>query len=113
MDIFKVWCHSKWARTFKQKHTWSVDHFGSDDAVLRCEQKSSTPFTATGHDISLRLTYEVKDREGPLENREKTEKYFEIELHAKLGATMSSNALLIGKLKLIKSSEAVEDFGGK
>lgn len=113
MDIFRAWCHTKWMRTFKQKHTWSVDHFGSDDAVLRCEQKSSTPFTATGHDISLRLTYEVKDREGPLENREKTEKYFEIELHAKLGATMSSNALLIGKLKLIKSSEAVEDFGGK
>ena len=103
-------------RTFKQKHTWSVDHFGSDNAVLRCEQKSSTPFTAIGHDISLHLTYEVKDREGPLENREKkkTEKYFEVGLSGKLGATVNGYVVLFGKLKLIKAgSEAVEDFGGK
>ena len=137
MDIFRARCHTKWARTFKQKHTWSVDHFGSDDTVLQCEPKSSTPFTAIGHDISLHLTYEVKDREEPLETstvsssaavlapvadggenikekKKKTEKYFEVELHGKLGATVNGYVVLFGKLKLIKAgSEAVEDFGGK
>ncbi|KAH9393091.1 hypothetical protein TYRP_006197 [Tyrophagus putrescentiae] len=110
MDIFRAWCHSN-GRAPSSRSTpgrWTI--LVAMTPFCDVSRSPRRPLPPLGHDISLHLTYEVKDREGPLENREKTEKYFEIELHAKLGATMSSNALLIGKLKLIKSSEAVNAF---
>ena len=92
-------------------------------------RKFSPSFTTPGHDISFYLTYEIKDRqkEPPAsissssvavpvsdsgKKKEKTEKYFEVELR-ELGKTINSWVLLIGKLEFVTSFETVENFGGE